>query len=85
MATETPVVPLREVPPDEWHQREVVTLLRDLLERAERGEVSGCLVLLERAGTTEIESRWTASRDCVWRLGALEILRSDWIRSWREG
>lgn len=81
--SDPPIIPLREVPPDEWHRRQAVELLRGLLERAERGEVSGVLVLLERAGTTEIEARWTPSRDCVWRLGALEILKADWIRSWQ--
>ena len=76
------ITPLREVTPDEAYQRDVVLLLEEFLAQAKRGEFSGVLILGELAGTTRMQTGYTGARSVVERLGALEVLRYEWLKAW---
>lgn len=58
--------------------------LRELLERAEAGEFSGLMVIAEIAGTSNVLTSYTAAYDALTRLGMLELVKADWIRSFTE-
>lgn len=82
---EAPIVPLREVTRDQAYKDEVVETLEDLLTRAKAGEFRGGLFLLELEGSSNILTTFTAMSNGLQRLGALEILRADWVRAWQDG
>lgn len=73
------ITPLHEVPPDQEGPSRVVQLLERLLERARAGEFHGALVLTETMGEGSFCCHWTGSMNAMTRLGALEMLKHDWL------
>lgn len=58
---------------------EVVNMLKEALEQAERGEVSEIFMILKHPGTDEWSDRATMTQHLSEWIGKLEITKQSWI------
>lgn len=77
--------PVRLIPKQtaaEEIKADVISILREHLERAERGEFDGVVVICRRS-----DGSWCDERSALVQfsdaIGKLEIIKHDWIRQFR--
>jgi hypothetical protein len=80
------ITPLRVVTRDEreFHKAndETIAVLRNMLAKAEAGEIVSVLIVSEMAeGHGTYLEAFTPAWDCLRRLGAIESVKAQWLHS----
>lgn len=80
-----PVIPLRArpAPPTDDGLATAVEILEYALDLAKAGELTGLLLAMD-LGNGELHTAYTPAIDTPRRIGLLEIVKADWLRSLSE-